>query len=253
MRFSRVILPPFVFLLCMVSAQGQIINVEDKRAVYSDSTHWHETVQLGVNLVQNLQTILSVSGSAQLEFQYKNKLLLSLTEVQFVKAGDQGFVNEGFQHLRYNNKMNDWLTFELFGQVQYNEEARIKLRALAGSGLRFRILHKDDQRAYLGVTYMFEYDEESEAEIIHNDSRLSTYLSFSLKPADFVTLSSTSYYQPLFTEFADFRLSSKTSAIFAFNDRLSFRSTLTITYDSRAAVGAPLRILRLGNSLSYTF
>lgn len=238
---------------CVSMAQAQIINVEDKRKQKTDTVAWHETVELGVNLFQNTERVFSVQAAAQVEFVFHNKLLLSITSGTFVRAGEEDFVNQGYQHLRYNSSINDWLTFELFGQVQYNEQARIKIRALGGSGFRFRILEKENERAHFGLSYMYEYDEESVSDIVRQDSRLNTYLSFSLSPADFFTLASTTYFQPLFRQFNDYRLSSSSSAIFEFNDRLSFRTRFTIAYDSRASAGAPATIYALRNSLSYTF
>ena len=243
-----------VFFCSIVTlCAAQIINIEDKRTRNMDSISWHETLELGAHIYKNTQSVLSLTASAQIEFQYLNKRLLSITSANFVRAGESDFVNEGFQHLRYNNSFNNWLTFELFGQVQYNEQANIKLRALGGTGLRFEIMQKEKQRAHLGISYMYEYDEETINEVIHQDSRLNTYVSFRLKPVDIFTLTSTTYYQPLFDRFSDYRLSSSTSANFAFNKRLRFKTTYSIIYDSRASAGAPTTTYRLGNSLSYTF
>jgi hypothetical protein len=245
-------------MVCFVlifSAHGlsQIINIEDKRSEFTDSVQWHERLDLGFNLVKNTKVISTITAAAQLEFVFNKKLLLSLTRVNFVKAGDENFVNEAFQHIRYNSRLTRGLVYELFAQIQYNELANVKLRALAGTGLRFKLIKKEKQKAYWGVSYMYEYDEESEEDIVHQDSRLSTYLSFSLNPSPIVRIASTSYYQPLFAEFNDFRLSSETSAIFEFNRRLSFRTTYRVTYDSRAARGAPTTTYALINGLSYNF
>ncbi|MEM1124706.1 MAG: DUF481 domain-containing protein, partial [Bacteroidota bacterium] len=222
---------------------------------FKDSIQWVEQLELGFNLTKNKNEVLSVYGKAQIEFTYYNKLLISITDFNFVKAGDQNFINEGFQHLRYNSKMNDWLTFELFGQVQYNERANIAIRALGGTGLRYQLLKKDENKdkIYLGTTYMYEFEEESTEDIKHNNHRLSTYLSLAWHLQDNIQIASTSYYQPLFNNFNDYRLSSQTAMIFNFSKHLDFKTTFSIIYDSRAAVGAPKTIYRLLNSLRYRF
>ena len=103
-----VLLTFFVF-----PAISQIVNVEDKRSSFTDSIQWVEQLELGVNLTHNKQDVLTLQGKAQIEFTYYDKLLISITNFNFVKAGDQNFVNEGFQHLRYNSKMKkEWLTYE---------------------------------------------------------------------------------------------------------------------------------------------
>ncbi len=245
-----------LFLLLWLSSQqavAQIVNVEDKRSQFTDSIQWVEQIELGANLTKNKQEVFSLNGKAQIEFVYYDKTLLSLTNFNFVKAGDQNFVNEGFQHLRYNSKIKDWLTFELFGQVQYNERANIAIRALAGTGFRYRIFQKEKDKAYLGTSYMYEFEEESEADIKHNNHRLSTYFALSWQPQSNIKIASTSYYQPLFTNPKDYRLSSQTAVIFSFSKRLDFKTTFSIIYDSRAAVGAPKTIYRFLNSLRYRF
>ena len=238
----------------LTNAQG-IINIEDKRSRSTDSISWYETIDLGAYLSKNRQQVLSLTGRVQVEFAYKNKLLMSITSANFVKAGNEEFTNEGYQHIRYNHTFlrSEWLTFEIFGQIQYNELTRIKLRALAGTGFRVRILEQEKQRAHLGLTYMYEYDEESQTEIIHQDGRLSSYLSFRIKPVGLFTIQSTTYYQPLLNDFNDFRLSSSTTADFALSDKFSLRTTYTIAFDSRVPAGAPNTVYSLGNSLAYRF
>lgn len=246
-----IILPFFIITTFQLTAQ--IVNIEDKRSTFKDSIQLVEQLELGLNLTKNKTEVFSMNGKAQIEFTYYNKLLISITNFNFVKAGDQNFINEGFQHLRYNSKINDWLTFELFGQVQYNERANIAIRALGGTGLRYQILKDRRDKIFLGTSYMYEFEEESTENIRHNNHRLNTYLSLSWHPQSNIQIASTSYYQPLFTNLMDYRLSSQTAVIFAFSKHLDFKTTFSIIYDSRAAVGAPKTIYRFLNSLRYRF
>ncbi len=239
------------FLSCPVTAQ--IVNIEDKRSQFTDSIQWVEQLELGANFTKNKVEIFSITGKAQIEFVYYDKSLISLTSFNFVKAGEQSFINEGFQHLRYNAKLKDWLTYELFGQVQYNERANIAIRALAGTGFRYRLFKKGKDKAYFGTSYMYEFEEESEVETKHYNHRMNTYFAVAWQPQSNIKIASTSYYQPLFTNVKDYRLSSQTAVIFSFSKRLEFKTTFSIIYDSRAAVGAPKTSYRFLNSLRYRF
>ena len=241
-----------VLLYCFV-ANAQIVNIEKKRRLTTDTVQWFEQLDLGVNIVENTQSIVSINGSAQIEFAFKNKLLLAITDVRFVRAGDTKFVNEGFQHIRYNSIINKRLTYELFGQIQFNELAFIKIRALAGTGLRTEILRNENQNLYIGLSYMYEYDEEKNSDIIHNDNRGNLYLSFNLAPSSIISISGTTYYQPLFTDFKDYRLASVTTLRFTISEKLSFRTSFKYNFDSRVPEGAPRRIYSLSNGLSYQF
>jgi hypothetical protein len=232
---------------------AQIVNIEDKRSEFKDSIQWIEQLDLGINLVHNKSNVLSLKGKAQVEFTYFNKLFLSISSFNFVKAGDQKFVNEGFQHLRYNSGIDKRFIYELFGQIQYNENTNIELRALIGSGLRYHFVGKSKDKGYLGFSYMYEFEKESLEKIKHYNHRLNSYLSFSWHPHDQIKVASTSYFQPLFSNINDFRLSSLTAVIFSFSKRLNLKTTFSIIYDSRAAIGAPKTVYRYLNSFSYRF
>lgn len=240
-----------VFLSASLSAQ--IINIEDKRSIFGDTSALYESLELSATLVKNEQQLFSILGAAQVEFSFKNRLLLSLTKASFFKAGDENFVNQGFQHIRYNVEWAPWLIYELFGQAQYNEQANIKIRALAGTGLRFRLFGEKTNRMYLGLSYMFEYDEEKNNEIVHHDSRMNTYLSMLLSAGKFLKFSSTTYFQPLFNNFNDFRLSSESEAEFQITKKLMFTTTFSYAYDSMAPQGAPSTLYTLSNGLEYHF
>lgn len=133
---------------------GQIVNIEDKRSSFTDTTAWHETLDLGFNWIKNNSNILNLSGAAQIESQNKNRMILSITSFKYVVINDQHFVNEGFQHLRYNNSLRKKLTFEIFAQAQFNEQLKLKLRALAGTGLRFTLINKAKAKTFLGTSIM---------------------------------------------------------------------------------------------------
>ena len=161
--------------------------------------------------------------------------------------------NEGFQHIRFNSAINKWLTYELFGQIQFNELAFIKTRTLVGTGFRAAIMRKKEQKIYVGISYMYEYEEEKNSDIIHHDNRGSSYLSFNLAPSSSISISGTTYYQPLFANFKDYRLASVTTLRFTVSEKLSFRTSFKYNFDSRVPEGAPRRIYSLSNGLSYRF
>lgn len=240
-----------LFLLTSVGLQAQIVNIEDRRTAFTDSIGWYEDLSLGFNIVKNTSQIFSVNGSFQLEVLQKNRMLLSITKFNFLDAGETSFINDGFQHIRYNQIIEPWFTYELFGQLQYNEKLAIKIRGLAGTGFRFRLVNHEKSKMYLGITYMYEYDEESNNQVTHKDHRMSSYLSFSIKIGDRARIASTSYYQPLIKAPVDYRLSSQNSFVVEIFKNLDFGSTFQLGHDTRAAEGAPKTTYSLSNFLRY--
>ena len=156
-----------------------------------------------------------------------------------MRVNENDFVNNGFQHFRYNYNYSKRWTFEGFTQVQYNEKTRIQLRSIVGAGPRLTISEKEKAKAYLGLAYMFEYNEIKDTSIIHRDNRLSSYLSFFWQPVEQFSLSGTTYYQPIINDLANLRLSSATTLQVKITDKLSLKLSFQITHDERVKRDAP--------------
>jgi hypothetical protein len=100
---------------------------------------------------------------------------------------------------------------------------------------------------------MYEYDEEKENAIIHKDHRMSSYLSVSIKFNKIISLRSTSYFQPLFTDFNDYRMFSESALSFLIGKNLRFSSSFQYSYDSRVSTGAPKSAYSLLNGIRFEF
>lgn len=245
-------------LLFSFNAKSQIVNIEKQRVNRPDSIHWTGHVNLGFNLVENNKTIITVNGDMRHDFSKKRHLFLSMSKYNLGKVDDEDFLNDGFQHFRYNYEINKWLVWEAFTQIQYNERINLKMRWLLGSGPRFKILNQDRYQLFFGTLYMYEYDnevqgEEEEETIIHRDNRISSYLSLSLQPLENLQFNSTSYYQPVLSDLSDLRLSSESNLLIKITKHLRFSSTFSIVYDSRTPDGVPNTTYGFSNGVRFEF
>lgn len=243
----------FLILGSTILAEAQIVNIEDKRTERRDTINWYGGVNLGVNLVDNGNAVVSLNGALNLEYVNRRHWLLSLSKYNLIQVEKKDVINDGFQHLRYNYSINDWLTYEAFTQIQYNENLNLTFRWLLGSGPRFRLTGKNKQRAFLGFAYMYEINEESDPKSTFNDHRLSTYLSFAFTIGENLKIASTSYYQPVFNDFNDLRLTSQSAFIFKITQKLLFTTNFNITYDSRVPEEVQNTIYSLSNGLRWDF
>ncbi len=209
---------------------AQIVNIEDRRQRH-DTLGWFGQLDLGLSWTQNIGSVLTVSAGARLDRVAPRNNWILIGSYQVVRAADQNFINDGFGHLRHGRPINDWLTWETFGQLQYNERLRLNLRALAGTGPRLRLLEREATQAYFGMTYMYEYDELASSEIFYRDHRLSNYLSLNAQPAAGLKIAHTTYYQPRLPDFDFARVSSVTTLTFGISRRLSFTSRFSVTHD----------------------
>lgn len=245
-------------LLCLFigfSATSQVVNIETLRKP-SDSTKWSGSVSLDISLTKNVNDLFQITNKAYIQYNDKTNLWLFVNDLNFQKAEGFDLVNRGTQHLRYNRKINKTLTWEVFGQAQYDAISQISFRGLAGTGPRFKLNPNKKYRFYVGTLVMFEYEKATDIVVdrVQEDIRGSIYLSFSLYPTDKISIISTSYYQPKFEAFKDYRISSNTSLLFEIYKDLAFKTTFNYFFDAfPVSTNIPKTQYELTNGLLYTF
>lgn len=221
----------FILLPC-TGGRAQIVNIEDKRKTL-DSLGWFGQFDLNGSLTKNNNTVLTVGGALRLDRLGKKGNVLFLSDYRLVQVSGKNATNAGFGHARYGWEPKDGWRWEVFTQVQYNERLRLKNRFLTGTGIRRRLLRDGKSRAYLGVLYMYEYDEMTDSEIVYRDHRLSNYLTIRAQLSPSVSLASTSYYQPRLPDFTVPRISSVANLAISFSNSLRFTTNFSLTYDER--------------------
>lgn len=241
-----------LMLVVYISGITQIVNIEDRRTNFEDTAGLYERLDLGFNFIKNDEEVISVNGDFQIEFLQDKRLFMSLTQLSFLKAGDESFVNSGLQHLRYTYHWSDYFEWEAFGQLQYNEQLSIRLRGLAGSGPRFSLDFKKKASINLGLMYMWEYDEIANSNEVHHDSRFSSYLSLHYI-LGVLQFASTTYFQPLFNDLQDYRVSNQSSIIIKFHEKWSLNIGFNLNYDSRLPGNVPDLVYSFSNGLRYRF
>jgi hypothetical protein len=202
--FSYLLIGLFLCAHCALDAQ--IVNIESSR-MQSDTTGWKGRAGTSFAFTKNVEDVIQINLNAHLQYKTAKDLWLILLDYGFLKAGPQKFVSNSFGHIRYNHKLNSWLRWEIFGQAQKNYITQIDSRYLLGTGPRFKILDKKIFRLYAASLFMFEYEKERTVPpVFHNDIRNSSYVSFTILPADNVEIISTTFYQPLLKNFSDSRI-----------------------------------------------
>lgn len=243
----------FFTLILTSYVSAQIINIEERRIRgTNDSTHWYGQVNLGMNINKVKESVLQLNGDIQIEYKQKKNIILALSNYNFVKAGNQAFVNSFFQHLRYNYKIKDYFTWECFGQVQQNQIQLIRFRGLIGTGLRYRLFrkHNGKSRAYVGTAFMGEQN------VFKNNSssyysRISSYFSITYKPSNTIFIQNTNYFQPSLFDFRKNRWSSETDLEFGINKKLAFRTAINLNYDATLPMDIPKLSFNMMNGLRW--
>lgn len=199
-----------ILLLCLQhhAAHSQIVNIESAR-MQSDTVGWMGKIGAAVSLTQNTGKIFQANFGSHLQYKTSNDqgLWLILGNVNFLKAGSNRLVSDGLLHLRYNRKVNEWLRWEFFGQVQNNIVTQIDSRMLFGTGPRFKLVKLPSFKLYAASLFMYELEKEKTTPVVkHNDVRNSSYLSFTWLPRSNIEMISTTYFQPLLNKLSDYRI-----------------------------------------------
>jgi hypothetical protein len=236
-------------------SHAQVINVETLRKS-TDSTKWTGSASLDFSLIKNTNDIFRIANKAHVQYKDSMNLWLFVNDINLQKIEGNSLVNRGTQHLRYNRRLTQRVKWEAFIQAQYDAISDINLRALVGTGPRFKLSENDNYKFYLGTLIMYEHEKASDAVVnrLQEDIRGSAYLSFSIYPTEPLSIISTSYYQPRVDKFKDYRLSSNTSVLFKILDDLAFKTTFNYFFDAfPVTTEIPKTQFELTNGLLYSF
>jgi len=243
----------FIMLFINTLSYSQILNVESLRKV-TDTSGWSGSASVNFSLRRNVNDFIVINSDIHLQYKMDRHLILFKNDVAFQKIDGQDFDNAFITHLRYNYKVAPKWYWEAFTQGQFNRVNLINFRALAGTGPRFKLTSSEKYRFYLGSLAMYEYEEVDDGITpLQKNWRWSNYLSFSIYPSDRVTLVSTTYYQPRFNLFSDYRISSESSLVVGLLKNFALKTTYLFVYDAVPAVGIPNSQYNFTTGFTYTF
>ena len=255
MKLSTKLTIVFLLFLWHDSALAQVINIEEKRIKNTnDSVHWYGAWQANLNVSKEKQQIITFGTDLQLEYKNGKHLVLSLTNLELIKAGNNDLLNNKFQHLRYNYKWLPRVSSEVFGQVQSNPIQALRSRVLMGFGVRFKAFEskKHKARMYIGTSLMREKDEYKGFEY-KVENRISIYISMTYEPNAQVSFHSTTYSQPLMIGLNNTRWFTQNTIDLKINKRLSFNVAYTFRFDPSLPEGIIKQSYRLANGIKYKF
>ncbi|MDQ6762337.1 MAG: DUF481 domain-containing protein [Bacteroidota bacterium] len=232
---------------------AQIVNVESQR-IQSDTTGWFGNAGTNFLFEKNAVKVININAVAHVEYKTAKSLYLFLVNYNLLEGNGQTLNNNLFYHLRYNYKINKWLRWEAFTQLQKNNVTGIKLRWLAGTGPRFKLANSKKNSLYAGTSAMYEYEkEQTDPAIYHRDLRSSNYVSLSYKPSENAELIGTVFYQPLFHNLNDCRVLNEIRIKLQFAKHFSSTTGWDYLYDSKPAANTPSLNYSISNGIEFSF
>ena len=245
----------FFSLFYTLNCSAQLVNIESQRMQT-------DTVRAAGNagLEYSFQKTNDVSASrikATTSFQLKSKSLkhiyLILGNYDLARSFGMTSNHAGFGHLRYNYKINKWLRWEAYSQIQFNELLSLKSRLLGGTGARFKVNKGKFFKTYIGLSAFYEYEEVQQPEfLINRGLRMSNYGVISWQfPNGKGEFTSVTYYQPSFSDFSDFRINTQNTFVLNLTKYLAFTIAFNYFTDSNPPEGVDREVISLENGLRF--
>ncbi len=244
------ILSTLLALQLGLPAAAQIVRISGIPG--ADTARWDGNVELNFQANKSDESFFRLAAASLVRHRAGRSTWLSSNELRQTVAGDDDFENKGFQHFRYQRRMDSVLALEAFTQVQFDQVLRIRLRQLNGLGPRIQFLRKTQVFVFVGTLYMYEYEEEKGTGRINRDHRISTYFNLARKWQRF-GIRFIAYYQPAITEWEDYRLSASGSFSLKLTHRLDFSVRGEYTFDAHPVEGVPDHTYDLLTGVSWRF
>jgi hypothetical protein len=239
-------------ILLPVLSSSQVLNVEQER-IQTDTTGWSGNARIAFDLAKSQKEIFNLNGRAHVQFKTERRLILLLGDYGLIRAGGDEFMNSGFGHMRFNQKIEPWLAAEAFVQGQANKILGVRFRGLAGAGPRFRIVRRERFRLYAAVLGMAEYEQLLTAPLTRRTFRMSDYVSWTAQFGGALKIVNTTYWQPVVEDPADFRIASQTDFVLRLSRRFSYSLSHQYSYDSEPPRSIVSTAYSVRNVLSFDF
>ncbi|MCG9911089.1 MAG: DUF481 domain-containing protein [Flavobacteriales bacterium] len=248
-----------LFLIFCFNGYGQVQHIEARR-IYNDTVGWAGNIDFNFSALQNRDLLINLGVKPFVQFKDSSNYFLALVEYNYSVGKERVFANAFSTHFRYNRYFRKdirWIMWEFYTQGQLNPLLSQRVRALAGTGPRFRLFGNKDYKLYSGTSYMYEYEEIIVDNSIQRNHRVSTYIAWFFDPLPHFSFGGSTYYQPLLTDFKDYRISGMYTLRFRMFKRASFKFDVGFLYDSQpptdvrnfvfnAGAGAGIDLNRLG-------
>ncbi len=225
----------FIFLFCIGYTQAQIVNIENKR-IYDDTAGWSGSLDANFSAMQNSDLLYNLGFRPRVQYKTRKHYVFLLSDISYTGSVTKTYANSGMSHLRYAHRIKNgpW-KWESYAQVQYNELLNQKIRALVGTGLRWKFIDTNETRFFVGTSIFREYEELQTDKVINRSYRWSSYLSWFISRKTW-SCTAVHYIQPNIMDFKDLRYSGQLTIGIKLNKHLDLRLEGNLFHDSKPPV-----------------
>ncbi len=157
---------------------GQILRV-DKNHLESDSAGYfaldaEASFSLDNRSISPSEKLIytRLNSKADLLYVSKQHAYILINSIEYQSSSNSTPFSTGYTHFRVNFRRQHKISYETYAQIQYDEVRRLRLRTLAGGGIRFTAIDEDGFDVHMGTGLMYEVEKWRE---IENDTASDLY------------------------------------------------------------------------------
>jgi len=251
----RLIFTFAIITIVSFSSIAQIVSI-DKRRTKDPNKGFQGDVNLGLNFVHTTTDMIQLMSRFKLQYNDNDNTYLFSSDIGFSKVDDERNVNNGGLMFKYNYWVPEKIIIaEAFYQYQYNRVKQLKHRHVFGGGPRFNIADKEKFSFFIVAytIYLNELFETSTYERRKSLVKFSSMLSADWKMTNNASLAHSTYYEPDYSDPADFRIWSETRFNVKITKKFSFALYVRLDYDNLVPPDVDPLFYTINNSFSLQF
>lgn len=224
-----------VLTLAPLSARAAIVNT--LRGFDADKPGWSGSLSGSYGASGGNTEVTKLEAAAQLQWRSMTERVRLMGSAKRASTQGDEIARAVTGHLRHNHHLGGrWSTLE-FLQVQENPFQRLKSRALAGVGAQCDVMQGSSATVTAGASHMFERQRLDDVEGYTDAQRLSSFVSLLARVRPGVRLDGVAFYQPRWSEFADWRGFGKLDLNVALSSALTLFTGVQVEHNARPAAG----------------
>lgn len=257
-----------VSILVFKPASGQILRV-DKNHLESDSAGYftlfaEASFSLDNRSVSPSEKLVYTRLNSKADALYVSKrhAYILVNSVEYQSASNSVPFSTGYTHFRINFRRKHKISYETYAQIQYDELRRIRLRTLAGGGIRFTAIDEDGFDIHIGSGVMYEIEKwrrienDASSDFYKEMPKLSNYLGVEFSLSQHVKLNLWGLYQTGYDtqdNLARNRYAAEASLNFTISKRIIWMNRFTYFYDAQPVIDINPAFYQIMNGLRITF
>jgi hypothetical protein len=261
-----------LFFTCfsIPKSNAQILNVEKKRLDKADSdssSYWINNA--GINFSVNNRggapeapvELLGLTANADIAFYTPKVSLVLLNHYNYFAVARNPIISFGYSHFRINYLRKNKVSYETYGQHQFDMARGLSSRNLAGAGTRFKLFNNKKLSLVLATGFMYEREvwefpaqEELSATLALPKS--SSYISKRVELTEHIDFNAITYFQtgydPGISKFRH-RVSCDANLLVKVTSKLSLKTTFQGAFENRPVVPIAKFIYAVTNGIQLNF